>query len=100
MPIRAGAETHCAYVVTALLTGRFDVYVPRRIGPTWAGMNLIPRRGRDALSRLMGFHRALLETDHSARVAYEARAAASAPAADALIAESAAPTQSRASAPA
>jgi hypothetical protein len=61
------------------------------VGPTWAGLNLVPRRGREAFSRFMGFDRALLDTDRAARVAYEARAAASAPATDAVLAEATEP---------
>ena len=75
--------------MAALRDNRFDVYVPRAIGPTWAGMNVVPRRAREALARAMNFDRALRDADHAARAAYEARAAASAPAADAVIAESA-----------
>src|SRR4051794_6642661 len=85
-------------VVAALLENRFDVFVPRAIGPTWAGMNLIPRRAREALARALHFDRALRDTDRSARAAYEARAAASAPAADAVIAEAAAEPEARAQA--
>jgi short-subunit dehydrogenase len=76
-------------VLAALRDGRFDVYVPRAIGPTWVGMNVLPRRAREALARAMRFDRAVRETDRSARVAYEARAAASAPAADAVIGQAA-----------
>ena len=83
-------------VVAALQENRFDVFVPRAIGPTWAGMNLIPRRAREALARALHFDRALRDTDRSARAAYEARAAASAPAADAVIAEAAAEPEARA----
>jgi len=82
--------------VAALQENRFDVFVPRAIGPTWAGMNLIPRRAREALARALHFDRALRDTDRSARAAYEARAAASAPAADAVIAEAAAEPEARA----
>ena len=89
------AEEVADAIVDALRTGRFDVYVPRAIGPTWLGMNLIPRRGREALARALRFDRALLDTDRAARAAYEARAAASAPAADAVIAESAAERAAR-----
>jgi NAD(P)-dependent dehydrogenase (short-subunit alcohol dehydrogenase family) len=75
-------------VITALKFPRFDVFVPRSIGPTLAVSNLLPRRVREALGRALKIDRALTQADHSARAAYEARAAASAPAADAVIAES------------
>ena len=70
-------------VVDALKFNRFDVFVPKSIGPTWAVMNLVPRRARDAVGRALKIDRALTQADHAARAGYEARAAASAPAADA-----------------
>jgi NAD(P)-dependent dehydrogenase (short-subunit alcohol dehydrogenase family) len=69
-------------VVEALEFPRFDVFVPRSIGPTWAAMQIIPRRAREAIARVLKIDRALLEADRDARAAYEARAAASAPAAE------------------
>ena len=77
-------------VVDALKFGRFDVYVPKSIGPTVAFFNLWPRRAREAVGRALRLDRALLDADRAARATYEARAAASAPAAEAVIAESAA----------
>jgi NAD(P)-dependent dehydrogenase (short-subunit alcohol dehydrogenase family) len=77
-------------VVDALRFTRFDVYVPRSAGRAWAVLNLVPRRGREALARALKIDRALRDADRGARAAYEARAAASAPAAEAVIAESAA----------
>jgi NAD(P)-dependent dehydrogenase (short-subunit alcohol dehydrogenase family) len=74
-------------VINALKFPRFDVYVPRSIGPTLAVSNLLPRRAREALGRVLKIDTALTQADHSARAAYEARAAASAPAAEAVIAE-------------
>jgi len=69
-------------VIHALQHNRFDVYVPRSVGVTWATMNLVPRRARDLVGRALKIDRALTEADHNARAAYEARAAASAPAAE------------------
>jgi hypothetical protein len=74
-------------VIDALKFTRFDVYVPKSIGPSWALTNLLPRRAREALGRALNIDRALTQADHAARADYEARAAASAPAADAVIAE-------------
>jgi short-subunit dehydrogenase len=71
-------------VVDALKFNRFDVFVPKSIGPTWAILNLVPRRGREAFARALKIDRALIEADHGARAAYEARAAASAPSVEAL----------------
>ena len=77
-------------VVDALKFARFDVFVPKSIGPTWAIFNLVPRRARDAVGRALSSTASLLDADRGARAAYEARAAASAPGAEAVIAESAA----------
>ncbi len=76
-------------VLAALKFPRFDVFVPKSIGPTWALFNLVPRRGREAISRALKIDRATRDADSGARAAYEARAAASAPAAEAIVAETA-----------
>jgi hypothetical protein len=85
-------------VISALKFPRFDVFVPRSIGPTLAVSNLLPRRVREALGRALKIDRALTQADRSARAAYEARAAASAPAAEAVIAESDEPREESAAA--
>jgi NAD(P)-dependent dehydrogenase (short-subunit alcohol dehydrogenase family) len=77
-------------VIDALKFARFDVFVPRSIGPTWALFNLVPRRGRERLARALKLDRTLRDADRGARAAYEARAAASAPATELVIAETAA----------
>ena len=64
----------------ALEFPRFDVFVPKSIGPTWAALQIVPRRGREAIGRALQIDRALLDADRDARAVYEARAAASAPA--------------------
>ena len=69
-------------VVEALEFPRFDVFVPKSIGPTWAALQIVPRRAREAIARALKVDRALLDADLDARAAYEARAAASAPAAE------------------
>ena len=83
----SSAEDVADAVINALKFPRFDVFVPRSIGPTLAMSNLLPRRAREALGRLLKIDTALTQADHAARAAYEARAAASAPAAEAVIAE-------------
>jgi NAD(P)-dependent dehydrogenase (short-subunit alcohol dehydrogenase family) len=90
------AEEVAEAVVDALKFARFDVYVPRSIGPTLATVNLLPRRAREAIGRALKLDRALLDADRGARAAYGARAAASAPAAEAAIAESAAEREEQA----
>jgi NAD(P)-dependent dehydrogenase (short-subunit alcohol dehydrogenase family) len=84
-------------VVDALKFARFDVFVPKSIGPTVAVLNLVPRRAREAIGRALKIDRALMDADHGARAAYEARAAASAPAADAASVEPLEQRQKRAS---
>jgi NAD(P)-dependent dehydrogenase (short-subunit alcohol dehydrogenase family) len=75
-------EDVAAEVVGALKVPRFDVFVPRSSGPLVAVVSALPRRLREGLTRALGADRALLQTDHSQRAAYEARAARSAPAAE------------------
>jgi NAD(P)-dependent dehydrogenase (short-subunit alcohol dehydrogenase family) len=57
-------------VIDALKFPRFDVYVPKSIGPTWALTNLLPRRAREAFGRALNIDRALTQADHAARAAY------------------------------
>ena len=76
-------------VVDALKFGRFDVYVPKSLVGLVRSSALSPRSFMEWLGRKMG-GASLLEADTSARAAYEQRAANSAPAADAVVAESAA----------
>jgi len=85
-------------VVDAIAFARFDVFVPRSIGPTLAFFNLWPRRAREAIGRALKLDRALRDADRAARAAYEARAAASAPATEVVIAETAAEREARESA--
>jgi NAD(P)-dependent dehydrogenase (short-subunit alcohol dehydrogenase family) len=77
-----GPEDVAAEVIAALKVPRFDVFVPRSTGPLVALGSALPRRLREALTRALKADQALLQTDRSARAAYEARAAASAPAAE------------------
>jgi NAD(P)-dependent dehydrogenase (short-subunit alcohol dehydrogenase family) len=80
-------EDVAAEVVSALKVPRFDVFVPRSAGVISQVAAAMPRRGRDAIGRAVRADRALLDTDRSARAQYEARAAASAPAAESDDAE-------------
>jgi NAD(P)-dependent dehydrogenase (short-subunit alcohol dehydrogenase family) len=77
-------------IVDALRVPRHDVFVPKSIGPVWATLNLLPRRAREGVGRVLKLDRALRDADRGARRAYEARAAASAPATDVIVAETAA----------
>jgi NAD(P)-dependent dehydrogenase (short-subunit alcohol dehydrogenase family) len=69
-------------VLSALRKPRFDVFVPRSNGPLIQLTSPLPRTWREAIGRWIKADRSLLDADRSARAAYEARAAASAPAAD------------------
>jgi NAD(P)-dependent dehydrogenase (short-subunit alcohol dehydrogenase family) len=69
-------------LVAALESPRFDVFVPRSTGPLIALGAALPRRLREGIARAVGSDQALLNADRSARSAYEARAAHSAPAAE------------------
>jgi NAD(P)-dependent dehydrogenase (short-subunit alcohol dehydrogenase family) len=75
-------EDVAAAIVSALQKPRFDVFVPRSTGPLVALGAALPRRAREAFARALKADQALLKTDRTARAAYEARAAASAPAAE------------------
>jgi NAD(P)-dependent dehydrogenase (short-subunit alcohol dehydrogenase family) len=76
------AEDVAAEIVSALKVPRFDVFIPRSTGPLVALGAALPRRARESLARALKADEALLKTDRTARAAYEARAAASAPAAE------------------
>jgi len=87
---RVTPEEIAASTVDALKVPRFDVWSPRRMGFVIGVGAMTPRRLREAISRAMNSD-GLTKTDQRERAAYEARAAASAPAADELIEEEAIP---------
>ncbi len=60
-------------IVEALQTGRFDVYVPRRMNATIRLGALMPRRAADAINTLLGGDVAVTRPDSAARAAYAAR---------------------------
>lgn len=66
-------------IVEALQVPRFDVYVPKSIGPITSVMGLVPRRGREALMRALKADQVLMSADPVARKAYELRASRSEP---------------------
>src|SRR5690349_14482070 len=76
---RVTPEEIAAATVGALKVPRFDVWVPRRLGPLIAFGAILPRSWREWVSRAMNSDR-VASTDPRARAAYEARAAESAPA--------------------
>ena len=69
-------------IVDALEVPRFDVFIPRSLKLTIAIGALLPRRAREAIGRLMGIDKIMLDVPKSARRAYEDRAAHSEPGVD------------------
>jgi NAD(P)-dependent dehydrogenase (short-subunit alcohol dehydrogenase family) len=86
---RQNPEDVAEAVVEALQYGRFDVFVPKNLVGLVRSAALTPRSFSEWLGRKMGGS-ALLGADKGARAAYEARAAQSAPAAEAVVADAAA----------
>jgi NADP-dependent 3-hydroxy acid dehydrogenase YdfG len=70
-------DTVADAIVAALRAPRFEVYVPRRIGPLTKAGAAVPTAVRDAFGRLMALDRVLGRPDVAARRAYERRAARS-----------------------
>jgi len=73
-------EDVAAEIVSALKEPRFDVFVPRSVGTINKVMNVLPRGGREGLTRAMKADQVLSKPDATKRLAYENRAAHSAPA--------------------
>ena len=68
-----------AAIVECLQVPRFDVFVPKSIGPITQVMGILPRGGRERVTRLLKADQVLSTADPDARRAYELRAAASEP---------------------
>src|SRR3954447_2021947 len=66
-------------IVDAMEVPRFDVFVPRSNGVLFKILAPLPRSWREALGRAMKVDKLMIEVDHSARQAYENRAAKSEP---------------------
>ena len=62
-------------IVEALQTGRYEVYVPKRMNATMRLISVLPLRARDAVARMTGGNEAVTSPDRVARAAYEARMA-------------------------
>lgn len=67
-------------ILSALKQPRFDVFVPRSVGPLNQVMSVMGRGPREALGRALKADKVLSTADHSVRKDYELRAARSAPA--------------------
>src|SRR3954452_22601590 len=66
-------------IVGAIKEQRFDVFVPRSVGVITKVMNVLPRGGREAMSRAMKADKVLAHVDEGQRRAYELRASQSEP---------------------
>ena len=66
--------------LSALKQPRFDVFVPRSVGPLNQVMSVMGRGPREALGRALKADKVLSTADHSVRKDYELRAARSSPA--------------------
>jgi NADP-dependent 3-hydroxy acid dehydrogenase YdfG len=64
-------------IAAALEVPKFDVYVPKANGALLRAGALMPRAAAEAVSRAMGTDKLMTEVDHTARAAYENRAAQS-----------------------
>jgi len=73
-------EDVAAEIVSALKEPRFDVFVPRSVGAINKVMSVLPRGGREGITRAMKADQVLSKPDPTKRLAYENRAAHSAPA--------------------
>ena len=69
-------------IVAVLRSGKAEVFVPRAVGVLSALITPLPPFARAALARGLGAERVNMEADLTARAAYEARLARSAPALD------------------
>ena len=76
---KAEPEEVASAIADALKRPRFDVFVPKSIGPINKFLNVLPRAGREAVARFLKADQILLEADQGARREYERRAARSEP---------------------
>jgi NADP-dependent 3-hydroxy acid dehydrogenase YdfG len=88
---RVTPETVAEAIVRAIQVPKFEVFVPREVGAISKVMQTLPRPAREAITRLMKADKILLDAAGSPeRAEYEARAAASAPAAEEVVEKTAA----------
>jgi NADP-dependent 3-hydroxy acid dehydrogenase YdfG len=66
-------EDVAAAIVEALQTGRFDVFVPKAVGRLFRSQALVPRRVMERIALMLKGDQVLMQPDHGARAAYEAR---------------------------
>jgi NADP-dependent 3-hydroxy acid dehydrogenase YdfG len=70
-------------IVSALEQPKFDVFVPKSVAGITKVMNVLPRGGREAMSRALKADKVLAQFDEKARAGYELRASHSDPRLDA-----------------
>lgn len=70
-------EDVAAEIVSALKAARFDVFVPRSVGPLTQFSSALPRRAREGMARAMKADKVLSGADFNARKDYELRASRS-----------------------
>ena len=78
---RATPDEIAAATVAAIKVPRFDVWVPKRLSAIITAAAVMPRPMREWVARMMNAEK-VVHADQGERAAYEARAAASAPAAE------------------
>lgn len=66
-------EDVAAAIVEALQTGRFEVFVPKSVGPMARVNALMPRKLSEAIARVLKSDQVLMQPDRGSRAAYEAR---------------------------
>ncbi|PTL59072.1 SDR family oxidoreductase [Paraconexibacter algicola] len=66
-------------IVRALHFPKFDVFVPRQVQAITTVMNVLPRRGREAIATALKADKVLAQRDDATRRAYELRASNSEP---------------------
>ena len=62
-------------IIAAVERPRFEVYVPRSLGPLFKLMAALPRPGRELIARVLKGDQVLAHPDPAVRAAYERRAA-------------------------
>jgi NAD(P)-dependent dehydrogenase (short-subunit alcohol dehydrogenase family) len=68
-------EDVASAIVEALQTGRYEVFVPKRMNAVIRSGALLPTKAMDAVGKVLGGGDAVTAPDHAARAAYEARMA-------------------------
>src|SRR3954469_3954866 len=76
---KARAEDVADAIVDVLREPRFDVFVPREVVYISKFMALLPRRGAEAVARLLEADKLMVQADMGGRAAYEQRVAHSEP---------------------